>query len=104
MLSNPRLQRRKLIGRDLKSAERTRPCRLGQLDRGGFWSLSTIGYADKDALALVQTHDARPLKRGGVYEDILPAAVQNDEAEPLGGVVPLHRPHLLDARLQGLSA
>ena len=76
---------------------------LSQLDRGGFWSLLPLGYADKDALALVQTHDACPLKRGDVYEDVLPAAVQNNETEPLGDVVPLHRSHLLDAGLQGLS-
>jgi hypothetical protein len=39
-----------------------------------------------------------------VHEDIVSAAIQDDETEPLGSVVPLHRPHLLDARLQGLSA
>jgi hypothetical protein len=76
---------------------------LSQLDRGGFWSLLPLGYADKDALALVQTHDACPLKRGDVHEDIVSAAVPDDETEPLRGVVPLHRPHLLGARLQGLS-
>jgi hypothetical protein len=76
---------------------------LGQLDRGGFWSFLPLGYADKDALALVQTHDACPLKRGDVHEDIVSAAVPDDETEPFSGVVPLHRPHLLDARLQGLS-
>jgi hypothetical protein len=43
-----------------------------------------LGYADKNALALVQTRDARPVKRGDVHEDVLPAAVPNDEAEPLG--------------------
>ena len=73
-------------------------------DRGGFWSLLPFGYADKHALALVQTRDARPVKRGDVYEDVLPAAVPNNETELLGDVVPLHGPHLLHARLQGLSA
>ena len=72
---------------------------LGQLDRGGFWSLLPLGYADKDALALFQMRDARPVKRGDVYENVLPAAVPNNETEPLGDVVPLHRPHLLDACL-----
>src|SRR5580704_9438518 len=72
---------------------------LGQLDRGGFWSLLPLGYADKDALPLAQTHYTCPLKRGDVYEDVLPAAVPNNETEPLGDVVPLHRPHLLDACL-----
>jgi hypothetical protein len=76
---------------------------LGQLDRGGFWSFLPLGYADKDALALVQTRDARPVKRGDVYEDVFPAAVPNNETEPPGDVVPLHRPDLLDAGLQGLS-
>jgi hypothetical protein len=47
--------------------------------------------------------EARMAKRGGVHEDVLPAAIPTDEAKPLGGVVPLHRPHLLDARLQDLS-
>ena len=42
---------------------------LGQLDRGGFWSFLPLGYADKDALALVQTRDPRPVERGDVYED-----------------------------------
>ena len=51
-----------------------------------------LGYTDKDALALVQTRDPRPVERGDVYEDVLPAAVQDDETEPLGGVVPLDRP------------
>jgi hypothetical protein len=73
------------------------------LDRGGFWSLLPFGNADKDALALVQTRDTRSLKRGDVHEDIVSAAVPNDETEPLGDVVPLHRPDLLDFRLQGLS-
>jgi hypothetical protein len=72
---------------------------LGQLDRGGFWSFLPLGYADKDALALVQTRDPRPVERGDVYEDIVSAAVPNNETEPLGDVVPLHRPHLLDACL-----
>jgi hypothetical protein len=36
---------------------------VGYLYRGGFRSLPTLGYADKDALALVQTRDARLLKR-----------------------------------------
>src|SRR5580704_3473713 len=76
---------------------------LGQLDRGGFWSLLPFGCADKDALALVQTRDPRPVEHRDVYEDVLPAAVQDDKTEPLGGVVPLHRPRLLDAGLQGLS-
>jgi hypothetical protein len=76
---------------------------LGQLDRDGFRSLPTLGYADKNPLPLVQTRDARPVKCGDVYEDVLPAAVPNNETEPLGDVVPLHRPHLLDAGLQGLS-
>jgi hypothetical protein len=56
------------------------------LDRGGFRSPSTLGHADKDALALVQTRDTRPVKRGDVYEDVLPAAVPNDETEPLGAL------------------
>jgi hypothetical protein len=77
--------------------------RLSHLDRGCFWPFLTFSYADKDALPLAQTHYACPLKRGDVHEDIVSAAVQDDETEPLGGVVPLHRPHLLDARLQGLS-
>jgi hypothetical protein len=76
---------------------------MGYLYRGGLRSLPTLGHADKDALALVQIRDARPLKRGGVHEDVLAAAIQDDEAESLDGVVPLHRPHLLNARLQGLS-
>src|ERR1700694_503341 len=79
----------------------TVPGRLGQLDRGGLWSLPTLCYADKHALALVQACDACPLKRGGVHEDIPPAAIPDNEAEPFHGVVPLHRPHLLSARLQG---
>jgi len=76
---------------------------LRHLDRPGLWSPLTLGYADKDALPLAQIHYACPLKHGNVHEDVLPAAVQDDETEPLGGVVPLHRSHLLDARLQGLS-
>jgi hypothetical protein len=51
-----------------------------------------IGYADVDVLPLAQTHYACLLKRGNVHEDIVSAAVQDDETEPLGGVVPLHRP------------
>jgi hypothetical protein len=39
------------------------PPALSQLDRGGFWPLLTFGYADKHASAIVQTGDARPLKR-----------------------------------------
>ena len=42
-----------------------------------------LGYADKDPLALVQTRDPRPVERGDVYEDLLPAAVPNNETEPL---------------------
>jgi hypothetical protein len=59
---------------------------LGQLDRGGFWSFLPLGYADKDALALVQTRDPRPVERGDVYEDVLPATVPNNETEPLSDV------------------
>src|SRR5690242_17711861 len=76
---------------------------LSHPDRSCLWSLRTLGYSDKDALALVQTRDPRPVERGDVYEDVLPAAVPNNETEPLGDVVPLHRPHLLGAGLQGLS-
>jgi hypothetical protein len=76
---------------------------LRQLDRGGLRSLPTFGDADKDALTLSQTRYACPLKRGDMHEDIVSAAIQDDETEPLGGVVPLHGSHLLDARLQGLS-
>jgi hypothetical protein len=75
---------------------------LGHLDRSGFRSPLPLGHADKNALPLVQARDARSLKCGGVHEDILPAAVPNDETEPFGGIVPFHRPHLLDARLQRL--
>jgi hypothetical protein len=45
-----------------------------------------LGYADKHALALVQTRDARPVKRGDVYEDVLPATVPNDEPNPLAAL------------------
>ena len=44
------------------------PPALSQLDRGGFWPLLTFGYADKHASAIVQTGDARPLKRWAAPE------------------------------------
>lgn len=49
------------------------------MDRGGFRSPLTLGYADRDAPALFQTRDARLLTRTGAHEDILPTAGPSDE-------------------------
>ena len=56
---------------------------LRHLDRPGLWSPPTLGYADKDALALVQIRDARSLKRGGVHEDVLPPLSMTMKPNPL---------------------
>jgi hypothetical protein len=56
---------------------------LSHLDRGSFWSPLPLGYADKDALALAQIRDARPLKRGGVYETSFPPLSMAIKAKPL---------------------
>jgi hypothetical protein len=88
------------------SCPAARPDPLGQLDRGGFRLLvPSDPRLRRQTLAdpRVQACDTCPLKRGGMHEDIPPAAIPDNEAEPLHGVVPLHRPHLLDARLQGPS-
>jgi hypothetical protein len=61
--------------REQPEATRPAPKLIGHLDRGGFRSLPTLGDADINTLALVQIHDARPLKRGGVHKDILAAAI-----------------------------
>jgi hypothetical protein len=96
------------IFRDCEISARVIPghrqlCRMGldqpQADRLG--SFLTVGRIDGDALPLRQTHDPGTLQRRGVYEDIFAAVIQADEAEALGGVVPLYRARLLDRRSIG---
>jgi hypothetical protein len=73
-------------------------CRMGldqpQADRLG--SFLTIGHIDGDALAFRQAHNAGTLQCRGVHEDIFAAVIRADEAEALGGVVPLYRARLLN--------
>ena len=64
----------------------------GHFYRDSFPSLRTLDDTDKDALAFVQMPEARPLERGGMHKDVLPATIPNNEAETLGGVVPLTVP------------
>ena len=45
--------------------------------------------------------NAGPVQRRDMDENVLPAAITHDEAEPLIGIVPLHRANLFDSRLIG---
>jgi hypothetical protein len=45
--------------------------------------LPTLGDADKDALALVQTHDASLLERGDVHKTSLPPPSRTMKPKPL---------------------
>src|SRR5437667_5927544 len=72
----------------------------GEADGGGFGALVALGDVDDDALAFVEPHEAGPLQRRGMDEHVLAAAVADDEAEPLGRVVPLDRAVLLHRRFQ----
>ena len=74
--------------------------RLGQLNRGGFGSLSPLDNADNNALTLVQVNEPCPLEHGGMDEDILATLIADDKAEPLYSIVPFHRPGLVDAHLK----
>src|SRR6516165_1984220 len=73
---------------------------LGQPYRSSFRSLLTLHDANYHALAFAEVYDASPLEHGGVDENILPAAIPNDEAEPLGCVVPLHGTRFLHTPLR----
>src|SRR5215472_8385464 len=84
------------------NAPPSEPDPLDQFDRDGFRSFPTLGHGNHYALALIQTRDVRPPKRGSMHEDILPAGVSSDETEPPGGVVRFHHSHLLGTRLQEL--
>src|SRR5579884_1139670 len=67
-------------------------------DADGFGAFAAFGDVDDDALALVEAYQAGALQGGSVHEHVLAAAVAHDEAEPLGGIVPLDRAALLHAR------
>src|SRR5215831_13270991 len=58
----------------------------------GLRSFFALEDVDEDPLSLAEVCDAGPRKRRGVYKDSLAAIIQNDEAKPSAGVVPLHSP------------
>src|ERR1700684_387610 len=72
----------------------------GEGDADGFGALAAFGDVDDDALALVEVHQPGALQRRGVDEHVLAAAVAHDMPDPLGRIVPLHRPLLLRGRHQ----
>src|SRR5579862_62050 len=72
----------------------------GEADGGGFRALVALGDVDDDALAFVEPGEAGALERGGMHEDVLAAAVANDETEALGRVIPLDRAGLLHRRFE----
>src|SRR6516165_3668233 len=76
------------------------PLYLGQSYRPGFRPLSALDDADDHTLSFAERRDAGPLERRGVHEDIFPAAIPRDKAEPLGGIVPLHGPGFVNARFR----
>src|SRR6516162_884151 len=76
------------------------PLYLGRSYRPGFWSLAALHDTDDHTLSFAQRHEPGALQRRGVHEDVLPAAIPNDKAEPLGGVVPLHGPRFGHASFQ----
>jgi hypothetical protein len=65
--------------------------------------LDTLDHVDGYPLTFRQIGDAAAIKRRGMHEDVSAAAVPDDEAEPLIGVVPFHRTGLLDGGLIGGS-
>src|SRR6267142_1659084 len=72
-----------------------------QADVDGLRSLATLDHVDSYSLAFRQTGEAAAVERRGMHENVLAAAVADDEPEPFIRVVPFHRADLLDGGLIG---
>src|SRR5215211_1687258 len=64
---------------------------VGEVDRGRLAALLALHDADLHPLTFLEVGDAGALEHGAVHEDVLALVLGGDEAETLGGIVPLHR-------------
>src|SRR5215207_1805941 len=64
---------------------------VGEVDRGRLAALLALHDADLHPLTFLKVGDAGALEHGAVHEDVLALILGGDEAEALGGIVPLHR-------------
>ena len=72
-----------------------------QPDVDGLRPLAALDHVDRYSLALRQIGEAATVERRGMRENVLAAAVPDDEPESLIPVVPFYRTDLLDGGLIG---
>jgi hypothetical protein len=68
-------------------------------DVDGLRSLAALDHVDGYPLAFRQIGEAAAIERRGMHENVLAAAVPDDEPKPLIAVVPFDRAELLDGGL-----
>ena len=73
-----------------------------QSDADRLRSLAALNHVDRDPLTLWQLAHAGAAQSRRAHENILAAAVTDDEAEPFIGGIELDRPDLLDRGLIGV--
>jgi hypothetical protein len=82
-------ERRSELARRLSNEQEIRE-RVAELTQ------TTVGHIKGAALPLAEAHDPGASQRRGMHEDVLAATMRDDEAKPLGKVVPVHRAQFID--------
>ena len=73
-----------------------RPDLSDQPDVDGLRSLAALDHVDSYSLAFRQIGEAATVECRGMHENVLAAAIPDDEPEPFIRVVPLYRTDFLD--------